>query len=164
LSKAKPKRAPSLTDWAKATPRNTGGMTCGVCKHPKITAEVHALMEYRRAGHPTPGIPQVLRELATRYPKAGLSPHVCPICVGSGCYAPRGTYANLPTRFSHPCHGCSGGGIVWGPPVAAAPSDFGWIEPSPTPPWPFGTQWEPNAQIPLTLCGVPARTDIMAWN
>lgn len=84
-----------------------------------------------------------------------MNPHKCPICVGSGCYAPSGTYAHTPTRFSHPCYGCAGSGIVWGPPCAvqAVPSDFGFIPFDPSPvTWPF------------TVCGVPARDDIVAWN
>lgn len=73
MRRAKPKRPKSLLDWAKGTTRNTGGMTCGVCRHPAVAADVHALVQYRRAGNSTPGIPQVLRELVARYPDAGLT-------------------------------------------------------------------------------------------
>ncbi len=74
MSRAKPKR-PGLVDWAKATPRNTGGATCSVCRHPEVAADVLALLEYRRAGNQTPGVPQVWRELVKRYPKSGVTQH-----------------------------------------------------------------------------------------
>lgn len=76
MSRAKPKlklRRAALVDWAKTTPRNTGGQTCGICRHPRVVADVHELVQYRRAGNSTPGLPQVLRELVARYPKAGLT-------------------------------------------------------------------------------------------
>lgn len=66
-------RAPSLLDWAKATPRNSGGLGCAVCRHPDAAADILSLLEYRRAGNETPGLPQVFRELARRYPDAKLS-------------------------------------------------------------------------------------------
>lgn len=72
---AKPKRAPSLIDWAKATPRNGGGLGCAVCRHPEIAADIQSLLEWRRAGNETPGLPQVYRELARRYPAAKFTLH-----------------------------------------------------------------------------------------
>lgn len=62
-----------LVEWAKSTPLNTGGRKCLVCKHEAIAAEIRALMEYRRAGNPTPSVTQVWRELEKRYPGVGLT-------------------------------------------------------------------------------------------
>ncbi len=75
MSRAKPKRAGSLLDWAKTATRNTGGTSCGVCRHPEVVADIAALLEYRRAGNATPGQPQVWRELVARYPGTGITQH-----------------------------------------------------------------------------------------
>lgn len=69
------KPSASLVDWAKGTKRNTGGVQCGVCRHPEVVADIQALLEYRRAGNPTPGLPQVWRELVARHPDAGITWH-----------------------------------------------------------------------------------------
>jgi hypothetical protein len=74
-AKPKPKRAGSLVEWAKATPRFTGGVSCTVCRHPDAVADIAALLEYRRAGNATPALTQVHRELAERYPKARITLH-----------------------------------------------------------------------------------------
>jgi len=41
-------------------------------------------------------------------------PHKCPVCNGSGIYVENGSYsAQIPTRFSNPCHACNGTGVLW---------------------------------------------------
>lgn len=69
-------------------------------------------------------------------------PHRCPICEGAGVYAgPPGhttTCSAPPNRFSHPCHGCKGSGIVWSLP----PLQLKYVPPPGfPPPMPFEIGW-----------------------
>lgn len=99
------------------------------------------------------------------------NPHVCPVCAGSGVYAPGPVTTVPPTRSSHPCHACEASGVVWEPaeapliptitiapapiPFTTYPVDMGTT----TAPTPYVTMWSTVLTKPNELddpAAVPA--------